>query len=168
MIARDANGGGARETLSSGARFWRPTLLARSPIVSTPFSFAGALSSAGRSLVAKLAAVTLSAMAMGAVGCTNGAGATCEIDGDCASGLSCCNAGLLRGACQADCTGVTAPADAFVGTENDSGVADDAASSPDAAASLDAAASADAAATPDAAAAPDAAVTADANVDGGS
>ncbi|MBN8615941.1 MAG: hypothetical protein J0L92_35450 [Deltaproteobacteria bacterium] len=144
----------------------------RREVAPTPLS---PVVTARRALVACLASLALGALGPG---CTNGAGSTCEIDQDCASGLSCCHAGLMRGACQSDCTGVMAPPDAWVDPMIDSGVDDDAfstpdaTSTPDAGSTPDAAAAPDAASTPDAASAPDAAstpdaATTDANVDGG-
>ncbi len=134
-------------------------MLARSEAASTPLSFA---SSPLRGVVL----AGFAALSLGVTACTNGAGATCEIDGDCAANLSCCTGGLMRGSCQTDCAGITAPVDAALATTSDSGTTDDAAAAPDAAPSIDAAAAPDAVVVPDAAFAPDAA--ADTNVDGGS
>jgi hypothetical protein len=160
LFAGDANGGPAPETLSSGARLWRLTLLARREVARTPlFPVLTAIVTARRAFVAGVASLALGGLG---AGCTNGAGSTCEIDQDCASGLSCCHAGLMRGACQSDCTGVVAPPDAWIDPMIDSGVVDDAFSTPDAPRAPDAFS------PPDAASSPDAGTSPDANVDGGS
>lgn len=65
-----------------------------------------------------LALSALVALFVSAIGCSNGVGANCQLDSDCASGLSCCNAGLPRGTCQSSGSCVTT-ADAAVSTEDD-------------------------------------------------